>query len=295
MERSLPLFAALEQTIPEPTLLPPRVDPPQDNRPPRKLTRDTQRAARQRNGGRGTGRAGPGFPLPPRSSWRNGRGNRHRAVDPVELGRRPPLRAARPRPGSRFWPATRNLIREPCGGVGRGGACIAGSGAVAGSEGRSPFAKKSGSGRTGQSDWKSAVIRLDKNPETTKLRKMVGFSNPHREDFPMSIEFQTIELADGRQMRRTTSRPDRLALHGSTAVRPRPEPIDPQVLREMRRLEAENSALKAEERRSQLGLQYKRRVDSLVLAGTKRARAVQMASRENPVGRAAYLRNDEPC
>ncbi len=105
----------------------------------------------------------------------------------------------------------------------------------------------------------------------------------------MSIEFQTIELADGRQVRRATSRPDRLALHGSTAARPRPESVDPQVLREMRRLEVENSALKAEQRRSQLGLQYKRRVDSLVLAGTKRARAVQMASRENPVGRAAYL------
>ena len=49
MERSLPLFAALEQTLPEPTPLPPRVDPPPDSRPPRKLARDTQRAARQRN------------------------------------------------------------------------------------------------------------------------------------------------------------------------------------------------------------------------------------------------------
>ncbi len=49
MERSLPLFAAFEQTVPEPTPLPPRMDPPPDDRPPRKLARDTQRAARQRN------------------------------------------------------------------------------------------------------------------------------------------------------------------------------------------------------------------------------------------------------
>ena len=65
-----------------------------------------------------------------------------------------------------------------------------------------------------------------------------------------------------------------------------------QFAKDLAKIESQNAEikrLKAEANRSKAAIEYKARVDGLVLGGCKRGRAVEIASQENPVGKAAYL------
>jgi len=119
----------------------------------------------------------------------------------------------------------------------------------------------------------------------------------------MAIQFQTIRTADGRIFRRAqvTSEPAAPLAGTSPIRRPAAPPQSvatttefktaptTRAARKIQKLLAEREHLLAEQRRNEHAAKYRRHIDELCMSGCSRGKAVAIASRENPLGRVAYL------
>ena len=79
-------------------------------------------------------------------------------------------------------------------------------------------------------------------------------------------------------------------LRNHLAPKGKPNMGDPQTTSEMRKLAAENEAMRVRLKNTDGANRYIRRVDDFIARGYDKSEAVAMASRELPAGRKAFLK-----